>query len=121
MKTLITVLLLLFTLTAFAQETVLFEGTFSSLTPSVKVQGKTRIERSPEGLDYVTIENFRLRGGVVLDLKVCGEIIEGEEGCMSVAEPKNGNHSWPIPYSFSSYNRVIIFDLDLIQDLAVAR
>lgn len=121
MKTLITLLLALFSLSSFSQDSIMFEGTFEALTPSIKVQGKTRIHRRSDGLDYVTIEDFKLRGGVVLDLKVCGEVIEGEEACMSVAEPRNGKHTWLIPYSFKSYNQVIIFDLDLIQDLAVAR
>jgi hypothetical protein len=69
----------------------------------------------------VAIENFNLRGGVVLDLKVCGEILPQQVACLSIGEPRFKKQLWKLPNVFLSYSQIKIFDLDLIQDLAEVR
>jgi hypothetical protein len=121
MKPFLASVLLLATSLGFAQDQLLFKSEFRPASLSVKVQGSTEIHRTAEGKDFVSVQNFKLKGGIVLDLKVCGEVTPNERACMSIGEPRLAKQSWEIPYSFYSYEKVVIFDLDLSQDLAVAK
>jgi hypothetical protein len=116
-----TVLLTLFVMNKVqAREEVLFEASFRSLTPMVKVAGDAQIFSTEEGRHFVGISDFRLKGGVVLDLKVCGEALPQQYACISIGEPRKAKQMWEIPFAFSKYTKIVIFDLDLIADLAVA-
>jgi hypothetical protein len=120
MKLFVVLITLFFMNTIQASEEVLFESSFRSLTPMVKVTGDAQIISTEEGRHFVAISDFRLRGGVVLDLKVCGEALPQQYACISIGEPRKTKQMWEIPFAFSKYTKIVIFDLDLIADLAVA-
>lgn len=112
---------LLFCFSTFAQDEILLKGDFRPLTPGIRVEGSTVIIRTLEGRDFVSIHDFKLKGGVVLDLKVCGEMLDGQNACISIGEPRLRKQSWEISFPFKAYHKVVIFDLDLIQNLAVVK
>lgn len=120
MKKIIISILLILSCPLFAEAVLLLKAPFRSLTPFTRVQGEAKILRTASGADVVSIENFKLRGGVVLDLKVCGEPRLGEWACISIGEPRESHQEWEIPYTFERYRKVLIFDLDLAQNLAEA-
>lgn len=105
----------------YASTQVIMEGEFRPLTQSISVRGSGIIFQDETGNHYVGIENFDLKGGVVLDLKVCGELAPMQEACLSIAEPRYKKQLWKLPPVFLSYTKIKIFDLDLIQDLAVVK
>jgi hypothetical protein len=104
-----------------SSERVILEGEFRPLTQSISIKGSGVIFEGESGAHYVAIENFNLRGGVVLDLKVCGEILPQQVACLSIGEPRFKKQLWKLPNVFLSYSQIKIFDLDLIQDLAEVR
>lgn len=120
MRLLIVFLGLFSVLQVVAEDRILLEGNFKPLVRSINVNGRAIIFENESGEHFVATENFSLTGGVVLDLKVCGELLPEQIACISIAEPRYKNQVWRLPPVFLSYQKIKIFDLDLIQDLAVA-
>ncbi|HXH29344.1 MAG TPA: hypothetical protein VNJ01_00905 [Bacteriovoracaceae bacterium] len=104
-----------------AQDTLVSRGTFQALSPSARVSGEALVYRSSAGQDWLVLKDFKLSGGIVLDLKICGVNDLSDRYCLSLGTLTHGSPvNWPIPSGFVSYQKVLIFDVEMIENLGMA-
>ena len=121
MKTLFFAVLLGALNSSYAQDVLLAQGKFESLTPSAQVSGEALVYRTGDGEDYLELRSFRARGGIVHDLKICGTNDIPSRYCLSLGTLTRRSPSrWAIPKGFVSYEQVLLFDVELIQNLGLA-
>ncbi|MBP9706827.1 MAG: hypothetical protein KBD78_04235 [Oligoflexales bacterium] len=111
---------------SYADEQIILTGTFSALSGGVQVKGTVNIIQDDLGNDYIELIDFALRGGVILDLKICGDVATGtpfENICVSNAEPpyKTMQKRFKVrSKAFIQYKQVLIFDAEIGDNLAEA-
>lgn len=124
MKTLIALLGLCLSLSAFASQPD-YKGSFAPLLRGVKAKGAAHVYRGGSTDLLVFEKDFAVTDGVVLDVKICGELSEGTASqpiCLSLGNLRKlkGYQEYVIPTPFYDYTRAVIFDVDLIQNHAHA-
>lgn len=103
-----------------------FESFFQSKKSSVMVSGQAFLYLNKTKADKLYLVDFNINDGVVLEVKVCGKINLkklSKEICLSAGNLKglNGVQSYRVPYKFAKYTKIVIYDLDLFENLAFAK
>jgi hypothetical protein len=109
-----------------ADVTLLARGSLEPLTPLTHAIGNVQIwEDSESGAQWVQFgPDYKMSSGVIFDLKVCGMVSEEESQrvCLSEGEVRklSGEYRMPIRWKLARYEKIKIFDVDVVQDQAQA-